>query len=65
MFATNQVGSIENDDKLIEKFGKLSKSGNLKGKKLSKSQKSTKSRKNHQNVGIYLISTLKKINQVS
>ena len=40
VFATNEVGGIEGDDKSIEKYGKSSKT-----RKLFKSQKSAKSRK--------------------
>ena len=40
MLATNKIGSVEGDDELIEKCGKL-----LKTRKLSKSQKSAKSEK--------------------
>ena len=45
MFVTNEVSSIKDSDKLIEKYKKLSKSlklsklENLKGEKLFKSQK--------------------------
>ena len=40
VFATNQVGGIEDDNELIEKYGKLSKSQKLAKleKKLSKSR---------------------------
>ena len=38
MFTTNEFGSIESDNKLIEKYGKL-----LKNKKLAKSKKLSKS----------------------
>ena len=40
VLAANEVDGIEDDNKLIEKYGKLSKTG-----KMSKSQKSAKSRK--------------------
>ena len=40
VFAADKVGGVEDDDKLIEKCGKL-----LKTRKLSKSQKLAKSRK--------------------
>ena len=49
MLAANEVGGVKGSDELIEKYGKLlktrklSKSGNLKGKKLAKSKKPSKS----------------------
>ena len=55
VFAVDKVGNIEDDDKLIKKYRKLSKI-----RKLSKSQKSAKLEKNCQKVRIHLISTLKK-----
>ena len=50
IFIVNIIGGIKSDNKLIKKFiklkiGKLFKSKNLKGKKLSKSQKIAKSKK--------------------
>ena len=49
LLATNEVGGVEDDNKLIEKCGKLSKTrklskfGNSKCKKLAKSKKLSKS----------------------
>ena len=40
MLAANEVDGVENDDKLIKKYGKSSKTG-----KLHKSQKSSKTTK--------------------
>ena len=56
MFATNEIGSIKGDNKLIKKYKKL-----LKIRKLSKFQKLAKSKKNYQKVEIHLILTVKKI----
>ena len=46
MLANNKIGSIESDDKLIEKYWKLSKIRKLsKDQKFFKSQKLAKSKK--------------------
>ena len=55
VLAINKVGSVEDGDELIEKYGKLSKTRNCLSPKNWLSQE-----KNCQKVGIYLNSILKK-----
>ena len=58
MLAANKIGGVEDGDKLIKKYGKLSKT-----EKLFKSQKLAKSRKKSSKSGNLLILMLKRIGQ--
>ena len=72
MLITNKADDIDNDNKLIKKYEKLSKTRkllkslklsklkNLKGKKLSKSQKLAKSEKKLSKIGNLLSFDIKK-----